>query len=552
MGRGEGGGYGMKRRASWILLALLLCAGLAEADTTWVAEGDVRGMWSSAGSPYMVRGHLQIVARDSLRIGPGVEVFFTGPFRLYVYGVLDVAGTPGQGVRFTTDPELNVEGWGGIRFLGSEGVSILSHCAVEYGQATGQDEYGLGGGLFLDRASVELYSCAIHHCTAGSGHAVYARDGSRITLFQCELYENGSEIGSGGAVCLRNGSELTVRESRFQKNLALYGGALTVDQSTALIEDCWLVKNDAGVYGGGIFATHGSVTVRRSRFVANHSLGGGAIDARVSTNLIAEECLFFANAAARNGGEGPGGALALQSGLQDVSHCTFVNNTASTGGAIYGGATLRLKNSIVARQAGGGGVHFPLPGAAVRYNCFFENQGGNFTGPQAPSNVGIPAGLNANGDSCDAYINIVLDPLFDDSSQTGVELTAGSPCINAGDPNTPHDPDGSLPDLGAFRFLPLNAGEFPPLLPQTAALHPAYPNPFNPATTLDFELPQAGFVSLRVFDLLGRETAVLVNDRLAAGRYTLQWNASVASAGTYFAVLETAGERHVRKLLLLK
>lgn len=542
----------MKRCASVMILALLLCAGLAEADTTWVAEGDVRGLWSSAGSPYMVRGHLQIVARDTLQIEPGVEVLFTGQFRLYVYGVLSVNGTREFPVRLTSDPETNPEGWGGIRFLGGPNVSVLTYGVIEYGQATGQDDYGLGGGLFLDGANVELHSCTIHHCMAGSGHAIYARDASRITLNHCEIFDNGSEIGSGGAICLRGGSTLIARETRFVKNLALYGGALTADQSNMLIEDCWFAKNEAGVSGGAIFASNATITVRRSRFLTNRSLGGGAIDARISTNLLADECLFFGNAAARNGGEGSGGALALQSGSQEISHCTFVNNTARTGGAIYGGASLRLKNSIVARQAGGGGVHFPLPGATARYNCFFENEGGDFTGPQRPANLGMVAYRNVNGDSCDAYYNILLDPLFDDSSQTGAELLSGSPCINAGDPTTPPDPDGSLPDLGAFRYEPLNTGDARLELPQSSALYPAFPNPFNPATTLEFDLSRAGFVSLRVFDLLGRETAVLANDRLTAGRYTLQWHATDAPAGTYFAVLETADERHVQKLLLLK
>ncbi|MDD5087680.1 MAG: right-handed parallel beta-helix repeat-containing protein, partial [bacterium] len=490
--------------------------------------------------------------RDTLHVGPGVEIVFAGPFRLYVSGVLDVAGAPGHNTRFTTDPETNPEGWGGIRFTGSQGLSTLSYCTIEYGQATGQEEYGLGGGLFLERATVELDDCTIHGCTEGSGHAVYARNGSQITLNRCELFENGSEIGSGGAICLRDNCTLTARESRFQKNIALYGGVLTADQSTVLLEDCILVKNEAGVYGGAAFTSYATLTVRRCRFLSNHSLGGGAIDARLSTNSIIEDCFFYANAAARNGGEGPGGALALQSGSQDISHCTFVNNADSTGGAIYGGGSLRLKNSIVARQTSGGGVHFPVPGAVARYNCFFENQGGNCTGPQTPANIGIAVHSNVNGDSCDAYYNIVLDPLFDDSSQTGVELTPNSPCINAGDPMTPPDPDGSLPDLGAFRYEPLNAGAARPEFPQSAALLPAYPNPFNPATTLEFELARAGFVSLRVFDLLGRETAVLASGRLTAGHYTMPWHATAAPAGTYFAVLETAGQRHVQKLLLLK
>ncbi|MBU0507663.1 hypothetical protein KKH27_02325, partial [bacterium] len=76
-----------------VSLILLVCMSASHADTTRVAEGDARGWWTSEGSPYMVAGHLQIIGRDTLHIGPGVEVFFTGPYRVYVYGVLEVSAS---------------------------------------------------------------------------------------------------------------------------------------------------------------------------------------------------------------------------------------------------------------------------------------------------------------------------------------------------------------------------------------------------------------------------------------------------------------------------
>ena len=79
-----------------------------------------------------------------------------------------------------------------------------------------------------------------------------------------------------------------------------------------------------------------------------------------------------------------------------------------------------------------------------------------------------------------------------------------------------------------------------------------YPNPFNPATTFRFSLPSSQIVSMKIFDVLGREVAMLVNERLDAGSYRVDWNASEQTSGTYFAVIKTALHSETKKIVLLK
>jgi hypothetical protein len=64
-------------------------------------------------------------------------------------------------------------------------------------------------------------------------------------------------------------------------------------------------------------------------------------------------------------------------------------------------------------------------------------------------------------------------------------------------------------------------------------LDQSYPNPFNPATTLRYQIAAPGMVRLAVYDVLGREVATLVNGEKAVGAYTVQWNASGHSSGVY-------------------
>jgi photosystem II stability/assembly factor-like uncharacterized protein len=90
------------------------------------------------------------------------------------------------------------------------------------------------------------------------------------------------------------------------------------------------------------------------------------------------------------------------------------------------------------------------------------------------------------------------------------------------------------------------------LVPSHVALHQNYPNPFNPGTTIEFALPSASNVSLKVFDVLGQEVAALIENRLAAGTYRVQWNAHAMAGGTYFYRLVADAYCETRKLVLLK
>ncbi|WP_456425984.1 FG-GAP-like repeat-containing protein [Rhodocaloribacter sp.] len=88
--------------------------------------------------------------------------------------------------------------------------------------------------------------------------------------------------------------------------------------------------------------------------------------------------------------------------------------------------------------------------------------------------------------------------------------------------------------------------------PSTPALDPNFPNPFNPATRIPFNLPEAMRIRLAVYDALGREVAVLVDEERAAGRHVVTWDAAGQPTGSYFLRLEAGGNTFVRAMLLMK
>jgi hypothetical protein len=88
--------------------------------------------------------------------------------------------------------------------------------------------------------------------------------------------------------------------------------------------------------------------------------------------------------------------------------------------------------------------------------------------------------------------------------------------------------------------------------PAEFRLEQNYPNPFNPSTTIRFAIAESGFVSLKVYDLLGREVASLIHEELFAGRYNFVWDAEGIASGIYIYSLKTGSFHTNKRLILLK
>ena len=89
-------------------------------------------------------------------------------------------------------------------------------------------------------------------------------------------------------------------------------------------------------------------------------------------------------------------------------------------------------------------------------------------------------------------------------------------------------------------------------VPEAFTLQQNYPNPFNPTTTIQYELSVQAQVSLKIFNLLGREVAVLVDELKSAGIYQVEWYAGKLASGVYTYKLVAGGKTTLRKLVLIK
>jgi hypothetical protein len=98
----------------------------------------------------------------------------------------------------------------------------------------------------------------------------------------------------------------------------------------------------------------------------------------------------------------------------------------------------------------------------------------------------------------------------------------------------------------------LNSEKNQPKIPQSFHLFQNYPNPFNPSTMIKYDLPKEGFVTLKIYNILGKEAKTLVSEYESAGTYNIAFNASDLPSGIYFYRLSSGNFAQVKKLLLLK
>lgn len=173
-------------------------------------------------------------------------------------------------------------------------------------------------------------------------------------------------------------------------------------------------------------------------------------------------------------------------------------------------ATLRIVNCII--TGFDYGIWYKGGTISISHSDVWGNKTANYFG--VSDSIGILSQVNANGDSCDAFFNISLDPLF----TNGYQLSSNSPCIGAGiSKDAPDfDIDGTQrhipPDMGAYELVrPVSVKE--PALAQFAVLS-NYPNPFNPSTVIAFTLKKSGNTMLAVYNITGQRIRTLVSGAL--------------------------------------
>jgi len=620
---------------------------------TYVA-GQVSGTWTTAGSPYVVLADVEIPAALSLTIQPGVEVKFTGQFKLIAHGPMTAVGTPTDSIRFTHHLPYPNYTWAGLFFENTVGSSELAYCVIEWGYAQGQvgQTSSKGGGVHALSAALSIHNCRFYQNKADTkGGAIFAHN---ITgAIHDNLITNNTCNGDGGGMFVEYTNNADIHDNVITSNSADNGGGLFLVYTGGVLSDNVINYNSAtSSNGGGILLDHSSPLIQNCKI--NHNTASSSYGAGVYCQHFASPLLMYNEICFNN-------YTAIYCG--DNCSPTIDNNT------IHGNGSYAIRTYLSSNPFGRNNI---ITGNSY---AFYVSSGCSIY--LTYSNIQVY--WSGAG-------NINVQPFFVNPYGDDFNLMPFSPCIDAGSPQAPLDPDGTIADMGAHYFdqnqpqgtsaitltpfgspivlpptggtvwfglsimnsplyfnlfdgwynlqqpdgqiipmvlrtnlyLPAGGnlsrtlsltlssttmpgtytvtaytGEHPTViedfdsftfeksatdglpegpatvtlsdgevsetfelpgtaLPQATALKGNYPDPFNPTTTIAFDLAQAAPVRLAVYDLQGRQVADLVDGWRAAGSHEVTFDASGLASGLYLYVLQAGEVRSVGKMTLMK
>lgn len=343
------------------------------------------------------------------------------------------------------------------------------------------------------------------------------------------------------------GSHPTIKDCVVEHCVGAYdGGGMWFEHCAPTVEGCVLRYNRTPISGGGIFIRLG-IGHGQARFLDNQIHGNVAGNAGGIICIEGEGALIERNRVWDNHVDPPEtqvwGAVAIR-----ADNCLVRNNTISfnDGGiTVIGSVDVDLRNNIVTSNLAGGLIVNDYWGYTQNlthdYNDVWDNAGGDYLATDAAAH------------------EFSLDPRFRSphrrSAKVEFALRHDSPCVDAGDPDPSfNDSDGSRCDMGAVPRRP----SWPPRgYDDVGAPLRNAPNPFNPVTTISFDLPADCRVRLCVYDIRGQLVRRLLDADLPLGSHSAIWDGKDGSgralaSGTYLARLRAGSTVETLRMELLK
>jgi parallel beta-helix repeat protein len=396
------------------------------------------------------------------------------------------------------------------------------YLSKNYWHFKGIEECNAGSnGICISSSGYNIIEGCVAHDNGLEGIKLTGTNAHDNLILNCDSYRNydavnHGEDADGFAAKTGTGTGNVFRGCRAWNNSDDGWDFYSNSTGGLTLDSCWSFRNGINIWGDGSWAGDGD----------GFKLGG----AGTTAEHYLTNCLSFDNSLS-------GFAQNHSIAGQTMINCTAYRNNQNTFSfyeAATGGTLLHhvLKNCI---SYGGNGVSLYSTTVQVTnsWQQAFSLSDADFSGVDT---AGVTGPRNAD---------------YSLPKLAFMHLSSTSKAIDKGtDVGLPYY--GAAPDLGAYEYYPTTDVKDNLQHSKGFVLGQNYPNPFNPSTVIRYQVPSNGSVELKVYDVLGKEVATLVNGIQSAGVYTCQFSAVNLPSGLYIYTLKAGSNIQTKKMLLLK
>ena len=452
---------------------------------------------------------------------------------------------------------------GGFYFRNAKVEMEKSEITDNLGKSYG---YAESGGLYALNSTIYMKNVVMRGNRGDYSGACYLHESD----LYCENVEFIENVGVDGVGCiwLEKNQKMQLVACDFIENRGYQYGVMQVNQGGKIVLDSCNINDNTAGECGGFNLNADTVIIRNSRFGPHKSTKVWIFHVQDSYTII-ERSEIYHNTIPNF----IDGVFGFENSKVEIANSTFFstvegssNPNSYDNGAVVAcsNVSLSLINCILWMEKG---KQINMRGNNIALSIAYCDIKEGRDGVVGDGQVDWLEG------------NIDQDPLWLDPENSDFTLLEDSPCIDAGIAFYCHEGDtlvnimngdynGLAPDIGARESIYSTSRVTPkdttrtPEPPKEFSLYNNFPNPFNPTTTISFDLPKDGFVTLKIYDITGRVVRVLKQEQKSAGAYSVLWDGlddagQVVAAGVYLYQIEftdDSGERMVqtKKMSLVK
>ena len=472
-------------------------------------SGEIVENFTLDKSPYIVISDITIPNDKTINIDPGVVLNMNTSQSIFVNGELQVNGEENDSV-FICNNSIYPVHWGNIVFNeGSSNKSYIKYTAITNGSFTET----ASGVVSCKNDSVTIS----YNYFANDGISIFCGNGNKTKISSNTFYEDSDFSGVRVVFCDKNSKTL------IEKN-TFYGSSLVADSAEVILlgnrfmgqeynisQQYWLLqlRNKASAYIEANYFqnNYGAVLITESNCRGYNNLLVNCENSFLfvrSSGLLSNNTIYSS---------GSGIICDLNSNISVANSIAWCTSVAIK---VFNSSVVDAKYCILSTSFNG-------------EHIIYEN------------------------------------PLFVNPNTGNFHLRINSPGINSGTPDTTGlflpitDYEGNERiiehriDIGCYERSVIDGIDSQDQSkPSDFILYQNYPNPFNPNTTINYIIPSEQFVTMKVYDVLGKEVAVLVSEEKPAGSYEVDFNASQLSSGVYFYQVKAGPPIQTMKMILIK